>query len=56
MAKRERYAATGAGDVTLLVGSSGAKRLRIGEFRAIFEESATDIHVTRIAPRGSVYD
>lgn len=56
MAKLERSAETRVGDVTSLVGSSGAKWLCIGEFRATFEESAINIHVTRIAPRGSVYD
>ena len=46
---------TGAGDVTQLVGST-ALRLRIGDFRVIFEETAEEIRVTRIAPRGSAYD
>jgi mRNA interferase RelE/StbE len=41
--------------VTQLVGST-ALRLRIGDFRVIFEETADEIRVTRIAPRGSVYD
>ena len=36
MAKIERYAATGAGDVTDLVGRSG-RRLRGGNFRVLFE-------------------
>ena len=54
----EEYAAeTGAhaNSVTRLVGST-ASRLRVGDFRAIFEETETDIIVTKIAPRGSVYD
>jgi len=41
--------------VKALTGST-AKRLRIGDFRAIFEETETEIIVTRIGPRGSVYD
>jgi mRNA interferase RelE/StbE len=41
--------------VTQLVGST-ALRLRIGDFRVIFEETAEEIRVTRIAPRGSAYD
>jgi len=53
--KIERYARTGAGDVTQLVGSP-VFRMRIGDFRVIFEETADEIRVTRIAPRGSVYD
>jgi mRNA interferase RelE/StbE len=55
MRKVARYAETGAGDVTRLVGST-ALRLRVGDFRVIFEESETEILVTRIGPRGSVYE
>jgi mRNA interferase RelE/StbE len=55
MAKVERYAATGAGKVTELVGRSG-KRLRVGDFRVLFEEDATTIRVSRIGLRGDVYD
>jgi len=55
MAKIERYAETGAGDVTQLVGSK-AFRLRVGDFRVIFEESETEIIVTKIGPRGGVYE
>lgn len=55
VAKLERYAETGAGNVTKLVGSS-AKRLRDGDFRIIFEETETEILVTKVAPRGSAYD
>ena len=54
----DEYAAeTGAhaNNVTRLVGSP-AYRLRVGDFRAIFEETEADIFVTSIAPRGSVYD
>ena len=54
-AKLERYALTGAGDVKVLVGGAG-KRLRDGDFRMVFEESATEFHVTRIGPRGSIYE
>jgi mRNA interferase RelE/StbE len=54
----EEYAAeTGAhaNSITRLVGSA-ASRLRVGDFRAIFEENDTEIFVTKIAPRGSAYD
>lgn len=54
----DEYAAeTGAhaNSVSRLVGST-ASRLRVGDFQAIFEETDTDIIVTKIAPRGSVYD
>ncbi len=44
-----------ANAVTRLVGSQ-AFRLRVGDFRVIFEESADTITVTKIGPRGSVYD
>lgn len=55
MAKIDRYAEDAAGDVKMLVGST-AKRLRVGDFRVIFEETAETITVTRIGPRGDVYD
>ncbi|MGD0184770.1 MAG: hypothetical protein ABSC25_05910 [Roseiarcus sp.] len=55
MAKVERYAATGAGKVTELVGRS-SKRLRVGDFRVLFEEDATTIRVSRIGSRGDIYD
>jgi mRNA interferase RelE/StbE len=55
-AKMDRYARTGAGDVTLLVGRADTKRLRVGDFRVIFVESPTEIFVTRLGPRGSVYE
>ena len=32
------------------------KRLRVGDFRILFEETATEIVVSRIGPRGSIYD
>jgi mRNA interferase RelE/StbE len=43
-----------ANQVTPLVGQS-AKRMRVGEFRVIFEETAAAITVTKIGPRGNVY-
>jgi mRNA interferase RelE/StbE len=54
----EEYAADGvahANNVTQLVGSS-AKRLRVGDYRMIFEEGETEITVTKLAPRGNVCD
>lgn len=56
MAKVARYAETGAGKVTELVGQAGAKRIRIGDFRAIFEETATEITVTKVGNRRDVYE
>ena len=55
MNKIDRYAATGAGDVKRLVGST-SKRLRDGDFRIVFEETGTEILVTRVGPRGDVYE
>jgi len=52
------YAADGiahVNNVTQLVGSS-AKRLRVGDFRVIFEESDATLTVTKVAPRGDVYE
>ena len=43
-----------ANNVTLLVGSA-AKRMRVGDFRVIFEESDGQIMVTKIGPSGGVY-
>ena len=44
-----------ANNVTQLVGSP-AKRLRVGDFRVIFEETESTITITKIGPRGEVYD
>jgi mRNA interferase RelE/StbE len=35
---------------------SDAKRLRVGEYRVIFEETSDEIIVSKIGPRGGVYD
>ena len=54
----DEYAAeTGAhaNGMTRLVGST-VSWLRVGDCRVIFEESERDLVVTKIAPRGSVYD
>jgi mRNA interferase RelE/StbE len=53
-AKIERYAETGAGNVKRLTGSRRL-RLRVGEFRVLFEEDEHVIIVSDIGPRGSVY-
>jgi mRNA interferase RelE/StbE len=41
-------------EVTELRGGHG-KRLRIGDFRILFEETATEIIVSDIGPRGTIY-
>lgn len=44
-----------ANNVIPLVGRPG-RRMRVGDYRIIFEETETELLVTRIGPRGSVYD
>lgn len=44
-----------ANNVTRLVGSP-ASRMRVGNFRVIFVETEQAITVTRIGPRGDIYD
>jgi mRNA interferase RelE/StbE len=44
-----------ANSVTELRGSS-LKRLRVGDFRVLFEETPTEMIISRIGPRGSIYD
>ncbi len=58
LAKVEAYAADPAGqanNVKTLAGST-ALRLRVGDYRVIFEETATEVIVTKIGPRGSIYE
>ncbi|RUX02020.1 MAG: type II toxin-antitoxin system RelE/ParE family toxin [Mesorhizobium sp.] len=58
LSKIETYAtdaSTLANSVKALQGSS-ALRLRVGDYRVIFEETDQEIIVTKIGPRGSVYD
>jgi len=55
MAKVARYAETGAGDVRTLTGRPG-KRSRCGDYRAIFEETDTEIRVLAVGPRGDIYE
>jgi mRNA interferase RelE/StbE len=44
-----------ANDVTRLAGSP-ASRMRVADYRVIFIETDQELVVTRIRPRGSVYD
>jgi mRNA interferase RelE/StbE len=58
LAKIEAYAAdpaSQANNVKALKGST-ALRLRVGDFRVVFEESDAEIIVTGIGPRGSIHD
>lgn len=54
---REYADGTGAraNNVKALQGSS-ALRLRVGDYRVIFDETDTEIIVTGLGPRGSIYD
>lgn len=49
------FAATGKGDVKRLKGRAGA-RLRVGDWRLIFEEKADAITVVAVGHRRDVYD
>lgn len=53
--KLERYAATGAGKTKALVGQEGV-RLRIGDYRVIFVETATAIEVFAVGDRRDIYE
>jgi mRNA interferase RelE/StbE len=56
VAKIQRFAETGAGDVKMLTAAGGGRRLRIGDYRAIFDEVEGVIMVTRIRHRSSAYE
>jgi mRNA interferase RelE/StbE len=53
-AKIERFAETGAGNVKRLTGRPGA-RLRIGDWRVIFVETATTVEVRAVGNRRDIY-
>lgn len=53
--KLKRYAESGAGDVKALAGQDGA-RLRIGDYRAIFVETADAISVRAVGHRREIYE
>ena len=58
MAKVSAYAAdpaSVANNVKVLKGEA-ALRLRVGDFRVIFEETETELTVLDIGPRGGIYD
>jgi mRNA interferase RelE/StbE len=44
-----------ANNVDHMTGSTG-KRMVVGDYRIIFEETGTEIRVTKVGPRGGVYD
>jgi mRNA interferase RelE/StbE len=53
-AKLRRYAETGAGDTKALAGEDGI-RLRVGDYRVIFTETANEINVRALRHRREVY-
>lgn len=53
--KIQRYAETGEGDVVALRGSPGF-RIRIGNYRAIFTETGTEVLVHAVGHRRKIYD
>lgn len=55
LATIDRYAQSGFGDVKALSGLTGF-RLRVGDHRILFEKTDSGIIVTRIGPRGSIYE
>lgn len=53
--KLDRYAATGAGDVRALTGRPG-RRLRAGDYRALFIETSDTIEVFAPGHRRDIYE
>jgi mRNA interferase RelE/StbE len=51
----DRYAQSGIGDVKALSGLTGF-RLRVGDYRILFEKTDSGFIITRIGPRGSIYE
>ena len=49
-----RYAETGSGDVRALVDRAGA-RLRVGDFRVVFTETADEVLVHAVGNRRDIY-
>lgn len=45
-----------ANNVIVLKGDEGLRRMRVGDWRAIFTEDLVVVLVVRIAPRGGAYD
>ena len=54
MARLTGYADTGAGDVKTMQGREGF-RLRSGDYRVIFVETATEIEVRAVGHRRDIY-
>lgn len=51
-----QYAETGHGDVKALEGDlAGLLRLRVGDYRVLFDETSDSIHVHRVRNRREAY-
>lgn len=44
-----------AGDIKNITGKPGYRRLRVGDFRVVFEVTPEEIVIRGIAPRGQAY-
>jgi mRNA interferase RelE/StbE len=57
-AKIEDYAANPAALANMVTEMAGmdCRRLRVGDFRVLFQETETDVIVLNVASRGSIYD
>jgi mRNA interferase RelE/StbE len=56
VAKVSRLAETGAGDVKPLVNRDGRRRLRIGDYRVIYEDLGEEIVVIAVGHRSTIYE
>jgi mRNA interferase RelE/StbE len=54
-ARLSEFVATGQGDVKRLRGRTGA-RLRVGDWRVIFQENVDSIMVVAVGHRREIYD
>ncbi|RAI39486.1 type II toxin-antitoxin system RelE family toxin [Rhodoplanes roseus] len=54
-ARLEAFAATGHGDVKSLKGRAGA-RLRVGDWRVVFDQDGDTLVVAAVGHRRDVYD
>jgi mRNA interferase RelE/StbE len=54
-AKLDRFARTGAGNLKRLQGQPGT-RLRVGDYRVIFVETANTVEVRAVGHRRDIYE
>jgi mRNA interferase RelE/StbE len=51
----ERFATTGHGDVKALQGDGPGYRLRVGDYRVLFDQAGNVVSVVRVAHRRESY-